>query len=49
MTQSFYAWYFAAMYLSEGWYDKFARTGSIHARTRAVVLFDRIMTREAVK
>ena len=46
MTQTYYAWFFAAMYLSEGWYDMYARTGSIHARTRALVLFDRVMAGE---
>lgn len=36
--------FFAALYLSEGWYDGFVRTGRIHNRARAVVLFDRAVT-----
>ena len=44
MNQAYYTRFFAALYLSEGWYDYFARSKRIHARARAVVLFDRVMT-----
>ena len=43
MSQAYFARFFAALYLSEGWYDYFARSGRAHARARAVVLFDRVM------
>jgi len=33
-----------ALYLSAGWYDRYARTGSVHSRAKAVVLYDRILT-----
>jgi hypothetical protein len=38
------ALFFAAMYLSEGWYEKYLRTGSVHSRARGIVLFDRVIT-----
>lgn len=44
MSQAYFARFFAALYLSEGWYDYYARSKRIHARARAVVLFDRVMT-----
>ena len=44
MNQAYCARFFAAMWLSEGWYDYYARSKRIHARARAVVLFDRVMT-----
>jgi hypothetical protein len=36
--------FFAGLYLSEIWYSKFERDGSIHAKARAIVLFDRVIT-----
>ena len=44
MSQTYYTRFFAAMWLSEGWYDYYARSKRIHARARAVVLFDRVIT-----
>lgn len=38
------ALFFAAMYLSEGWYEMWRRNGSVYAKTRALVLFDRVIT-----
>lgn len=35
--------FFAALYVSEGWYDRWRRTGSVYAKARAMVLFDRIL------
>ena len=46
MSQAFYARFFAALYLGESWYDFYRRKGSVHARARAVVLFDRVMAGE---
>ena len=40
------ALFFAALCVGEGWYDKYALRGSLHARTRAVVLFDRVINGE---
>lgn len=37
------AQFFAALYVSEGWYEGWIRTGRIHRRARAVVLFDRVL------
>ena len=44
MSQAYYARLFAALYLSADWYGYFERSGRAHARARAVVLFDRVMT-----
>ena len=46
MSQAYYARFFAGMYLSEGWYDYYRRKQVVHARARAVVLFDRVMAGE---
>jgi hypothetical protein len=35
---------FAAMWVSEAWYESWLLTGRIHRRTRAVVVFDRVLT-----
>jgi site-specific recombinase len=35
---------FMALYISEGWYDQWFRTGDVHAKARAIVLFDRVIT-----
>jgi len=35
---------FAALWVSEPWYGYFLRSGKIHAKTRAVIAFDRIIT-----
>ena len=37
------AQFFAALWVSEGWYESWLRTGRIHNKTRAVVLFDRVL------
>jgi hypothetical protein len=39
-------WIFAALYVSEGWYDGWMRTGRLHNKARAVVLFDRCINGE---
>ena len=44
MSQAYYARLFAALYLSADWYGYFERSGRAHARARAVVLFDRVIT-----
>jgi hypothetical protein len=36
--------YFMAMFHSESWYEHWRRTSDLHAKTRALVLFDRVMT-----
>lgn len=36
--------FFAALYVTEAWYARWNVTGSLHAKTRAVVLFDRIIS-----
>lgn len=35
---------FAALYLSEGWYERFRSRRSVAAKARAMVLFDRAMS-----
>lgn len=35
---------FAALYLSEGWYEAWRSKGSLHGKARAMVLFDRAMS-----
>jgi hypothetical protein len=45
LAPSHIALFFAALYVGEGWYDKYASSGCLHARTRAVVLFDRVINR----
>jgi len=35
---------FAALYVSEVWHNNYRKTGSIYAKTRAMVIYDRIMT-----
>jgi hypothetical protein len=37
---------FAALYVSEGWYDNWTRTKKLHSKTRALVLFDRVLNQE---
>ena len=37
---------FAGLYVSEGWYELYRNTGSVYARTRAVVLFDRVINNQ---
>lgn len=37
---------FSALYVSEGWYDKYKRVDSVHAKARAMVLFDRVLNQE---
>lgn len=32
--------FFAGLYLSEGWYEHWRVTGSLHSKARAMVLFD---------
>ena len=39
------AWVFAALYVSEGWYDTWVRRKSLHAKARAVVLYDRVLNK----
>lgn len=34
---------FAALYVTEGWYEEYRRTGSLYAKTRAVVVYDRCL------
>jgi len=36
--------FFAGLYLSEGWYEHWRVTGSLHSKARALVLFDRVIT-----
>lgn len=36
--------FFAGLYLSEIWYSRWESHGSIHAKARAIVLFDRVIT-----
>lgn len=36
--------FFAGLYLSEGWYSKWENDGSLYAKARAIVLFDRVIT-----
>lgn len=36
--------FFAALYVTEAWHAKWINDGSLYAKTRAVVLFDRILT-----
>ena len=36
--------FFAALYVSEGWYENWRWTSRPHSRARAVVLFDRVLT-----
>jgi len=35
---------FAALYVSEIWHSRYRKTGDIYSKTRAMVLYDRIMT-----
>lgn len=37
------AWLFAALYVSEGWYDNWMLRGKIHSKARAMVLYDRAL------
>ena len=38
---------FAALYVSEGWYDNWRRhPNRIHSKARAMVLFDRVLNQE---
>lgn len=36
---------FAALYVSDRWYFRWQHTGLLHNKARAIVLFDRILTR----
>ena len=38
--------FFAALYVSEIWHSSFRSTGSVYAKARSIVLFDRIMSGE---
>ena len=35
--------HFAGLYLSEIWYSYYKQSGSIHAKARAMVLYDRVI------
>lgn len=37
---------FAALYISEGWYDRWLRTKNLHSKARAMVLYDRVLNQE---
>jgi len=37
------ALFFAAMWLSEGWYESWRRDGRLHHKARGIVLFDRVI------
>jgi hypothetical protein len=37
---------FAALYISEVWYGNWVRTKRLHSKTRALVLFDRVLNQE---
>jgi len=38
---------FAALYLSEGWYEHWARSQRPYSKARAMVLYDRVLTGRA--
>ena len=40
-----YLLYFMALYRSEGWHDQFLRLDKVSSKAKAVVLFDRVITR----
>jgi hypothetical protein len=40
---------FAALYMSEAWYDNWLRTKKLHSKARAMVLFDRVLNEEIRK
>lgn len=39
------AWVFAALYVSEGWYDSWKMRGKIHHKARAIVIYDRTLNK----
>lgn len=40
------AWVFAALYVSEGWYDSWVRNNKkLHSKARAIVLYDRVLNK----
>jgi hypothetical protein len=41
-----FALLFAALYISEGWYDNWRRTKKVYSKARAIVLFDRVINQE---
>ena len=41
-----FALLFAALYISEAWYDNWLRTKRIHSKARAMVLYDRVLNQE---
>lgn len=41
-----FALLFAALYISEGWYDNWLRTKKVYSKARAIVLFDRVINKE---
>lgn len=41
--------FFAAMWLSEGWYEAWRMRGRLHYKARGIVLFDRVLCGEMVR
>ena len=38
--------FFAAMWISEGWYESWRSTRSLHSKARGIVMFDRVLNGE---
>lgn len=37
---------FAALWVSEVWYESWRQTGRLHSKARGIVIFDRVLTED---